>query len=120
MLWANMHLLFWLSLVPFVTGWMGENPLAPAPAALYGVVLLMAAVAYYILQRAIIHTQGRDSLLARAIGRDCKGKASPLLYLVALPAAFVEPWIALRRCTWSSRHVAGARPAHRAGHSACR
>ena len=93
-LWANMHLLFWLSLVPFVTNWMGENPLDAAPAALYGVVLLLAAVAYYILQRAIIHMQGRDSLLARAVGRDLKGKASPIIYLIALPAAFVEPWIA--------------------------
>ncbi len=93
-LWANLHLLFWLSLVPFVTGWMGENHFAPAPTALYGVVLLLAAIAYYILQRTIIHGQGPDSLLARAVGRDLKGKISPVIYVVAMPAAFVEPWIA--------------------------
>jgi uncharacterized membrane protein len=83
-LWANMHLLFWLSLVPFVTGWMGENHFAAAPAGLYGVVLLMAAIAYYILQQLIIASQGPDSLLRRAVGGDWKGKASPLLYLLAI------------------------------------
>ena len=93
-LWANLYLLFWLSLFPFTTGWMGENHLAPTPTAVYGFVLLMAAIAYYILQRAIIVQQGRDSLLATAIGRDWKGKFSPVLYLIAIPLAFVSPWIA--------------------------
>jgi uncharacterized membrane protein len=93
-LWANMHLLFWLSLIPFVTGWMGENGFAPAPTALYGLVLFMAAVAYWVLQRTIIFHQGRDSLLAKAIGRDIKGKVSPILYLIAIPSAFVHQWIA--------------------------
>jgi TMEM175 potassium channel family protein len=94
-LWANLHLLFWLSLFPFTTGWMGENHVAPTPTAVYGFVLLMAAIAYYILQRAIIVQQGRDSLLASAIGNDWKGKLSPLLYLLAIPLAFVSPWIAI-------------------------
>ena len=80
-MWANLHLLFWLSLFPFTTGWMGENHLAPTPAAVYGFVLMMAAIAYYILQRTIIAQQGRDSLLAAAIGKDWKGKLSPVLYL---------------------------------------
>jgi uncharacterized membrane protein len=93
-LWANSHLLFWLSLFPFTTGWLGENQLASTPAALYGFVLLMAAVAYYLLQRAIICQQGRDSLLAAAVGRDWKGKLSPALYFSAIPLAFVSPWIA--------------------------
>ena len=93
-LWANLHLLFWLSLFPFATGWMGENHLASTPTAAYGFVLLMAAIAYYILQHAIIAQQGRDSLLAAAIGRDWKGKLSPVLYLAAIPLAFVSPWIA--------------------------
>jgi uncharacterized membrane protein len=92
-LWANLHLLFWLSLVPFTSGWLGENHVAPTPAAVYGFVLLMAAIAYYILQRAIINQQGRDSILASAIGGDWKGKLSPVLYLVAIPLAFVSPWI---------------------------
>ncbi len=93
-LWANMHLLFWLSLVPFVTGWMGENHFASTPAALYGVVLLLAAIAYYILVRAIIAGQGEGSLLAQAIGGDLKGKISIVLYAVAIPAAFLQAWIA--------------------------
>src|SRR5512140_656580 len=93
-LWANLHLLFWLSLFPFTTGWMGENHLAPIPAAVYGFVLLMAAVAYYILQRAIIAEQGPDSLLAAAIGSDWKGKLSPIIYFAAMLLAFVNPWIA--------------------------
>ncbi|WP_243360351.1 TMEM175 family protein [Fundidesulfovibrio terrae] len=93
-LWANLHLLFWLSLIPFVTAWMGENHFAAAPTALYGVILLMAAFAYWILQRTIIAAQGRDSLLKAAVGRDLKGKLSPLLYLAAIPAAFFEQWIA--------------------------
>ena len=93
-LWANLHLLFWLSLFPFTTAWMGENHLAAIPTAIYGFVLLMAAIAYYILQRTIIAKEGRESLLAQAVGRDWKGKLSPLLYLVAIPLAFVSPWIA--------------------------
>src|SRR5436309_4315371 len=93
-LWANLHLLFWLSLFPFTTGWMGENHLAPTPTAVYGFVLLMAAIAYYILQRTIIAREGRDSLLASAVGFDWKGKLSPLLYLIAIPLAFVNSWIA--------------------------
>jgi uncharacterized membrane protein len=92
-LWANLHLLFWLSLVPFVTGWMGENHFASVPTAAYGVVLLMAAVAYWILQRTIIRSQGRDSVLARAVGGDIKGNLSPVVYVLAIPAAFVRPWI---------------------------
>ena len=93
-LWANLHLLFWLSLVPFVTGWMGENHFAAGPTALYGVVPLMAAIAYYILQRTILARQGHGSLLAQAIGADLKGKISPVLYLIAIPAAFLHQWIA--------------------------
>ena len=93
-LWANLHLLFWLSLFPFTTAWVGHTHLAPTPIASYGFVLLMAAIAYYILQHAIIAQQGRDSLLARAIGRDWKGKISPLCYLAAIPLAFVSVWLA--------------------------
>jgi uncharacterized membrane protein len=93
-LWANLHLLFWLSLFPFTTGWMGENRFAPTPTAVYGFVLLMAAIAYYILQRAIIGQQGGNSLLAAAVGKDWKGKISPVCYLAAIPFAFVSPWIA--------------------------
>ena len=92
-LWANLHLLFWLSLFPFTTAWMGANHLAPTPTAVYGFVLLMAAIAYVILQRTIIAQQGRNSLLAAAIGKDWKGKISPLCYLAAIPLAFVSPWI---------------------------
>jgi uncharacterized membrane protein len=94
-LWANLHLLFWLSLLPFATGWMGENHFAPLPAALYGFVLLMAAVAYWWLQGCIVRTQGPESVLHRAIGGDWKGKLSPLLYLAAIPLAFVETWLSL-------------------------
>lgn len=93
-LWANLHLLFWLSLLPFTTGWMGENHFATMPTAVYGVVLLMAAVAYYILQHAIIAHQGTGSLLAAAIGNDWKGKLSLVLYVAAVPLAFVNPWFA--------------------------
>jgi len=93
-LWANLHLLFWLSLVPFVTGWMGETHFAPAPTAVYGVVLLMAAIAYYILQGRILLLEGRDSILARAIGKDWKGKVSPVLYAVAIPSAFLHEAVA--------------------------
>jgi len=92
-LWANLHLLFWLSLFPFATGWMGENHFAALPSALYGVVLLAAAIAYWLLQQAIIASQGQDSVLRRAIGSDWKGKLSPLLYLLAIGATFVAPWI---------------------------
>jgi uncharacterized membrane protein len=94
-LWANLHLLFWLSLVPFATGWMGENHFGAVPAALYGVVLLMAAIAYYILQQLIIAAQGRDSLLKKAVGGDWKGKLSPVIYLLAIPSAFWSEWISL-------------------------
>jgi uncharacterized membrane protein len=94
-LWANMHLLFWLSLVPFTTAWMGENSFSRTPTAVYGVVLLMAAVAYYILVRSIIRSQGKDSLLARAIGGDVKGKISLVFYAAAIPLAVVVPWAAL-------------------------
>ena len=93
-LWANLHLLFWLSLFPFSTAWMGENHLASIPAAAYGFVLLMAAIAYYLLQHAIIADQGPNSLLASAVGRDWKGKLSPVVYLAAIALAFVSPWIA--------------------------
>jgi uncharacterized membrane protein len=92
-LWANLHLLFWLSLFPFTTGWVGENHLAATPTAVYGFVLLMAAIAYYMLQRAIIAQQGPNSLLAAAVGRDWKGKLSPVLYLAAIPLALVCPWL---------------------------
>src|SRR5579859_1665314 len=93
MLWANLHLLFWLSLFPFATGWMGENHFAMAPTVLYGLVLLMAAIAYYLLQQTIIRAQGEDSILKKAIGRDWKGKLSPILYLVAIVATLRSPWI---------------------------
>jgi uncharacterized membrane protein len=93
-LWANLNLLFWLSLFPFTTDWMGENTLAPTPTAVYGVVLIMAAIAYYILERTIIAKEGRDSLLARAVGKDWKAKVSLIIYLVAIPLAFVNSWIA--------------------------
>ncbi len=93
-LWANLHLLFWLSLFPFATGWMGQNHFARVPTALYGVVLLMAATAYWLLQRAIIASQGGGSLLARAVGKDVKGKLSPLLYAVAILSTFVDAWVA--------------------------
>jgi uncharacterized membrane protein len=93
-LWANLHLLFWLSLVPFTTGWMGENHFASLPTATYGGVLLAAAMAYNRLQGAIVAVQGPDSTLAAAIGRDVKGRISPLLYTAALALAFVREWIA--------------------------
>jgi uncharacterized membrane protein len=94
-MWANLHSLFWLSLFPFTTAWVGKNHLAPTPTAVYGFVLLMAAVAYYILQRTIIASQGANSLLAAAVGKDCKGKISPALYLIAIPLAFVSVWISI-------------------------
>jgi len=92
-LWANLHLLFWLSLFPLATAWVGENHLATVPSAAYGAILLMAAIAYYILQKAIMAGDGRSSLLATALGRDWKGKLSPVIYLVAAPLAFVNPLI---------------------------
>src|SRR2546425_8400977 len=94
-LWANLHLLFWLSLVPVATGWMGDNHVEPLPTALYGVVLLMAAIAYTILQAAIVAHQGPHSKLREAVGGDLKGKISIALYVAAIPLAFVRPWIAV-------------------------
>ena len=94
-LWANLHLLFWLSLFPFATGWMGENHFAAKPSAVYGLVLLMAACAYWVLQQAIIATQGPESPLKAAVGRDWKGKISPVLYLVGIASTFFIPWAAL-------------------------
>jgi uncharacterized membrane protein len=93
-LWTNLHLLFWLSLVPFATGWMSENHFAPVPTALYGVPLLMAAIAYWLLQKSIIAAHGNESLLALAVGKDVKGKLSLVLYAIAIPSAFVHQWIA--------------------------
>jgi uncharacterized membrane protein len=93
-LWANIHLLFWLSLVPFVTAWMGENGFARWPVAFYGVVLLLAAVAYYFLTRALLAVHGPDSTLARALGNDFKGKISIIIYVVAILLAFIAPWAA--------------------------
>lgn len=93
-LWANLHLLFWLSLFPFATAWMGENHFAALPTAMYGVVLLAAAIAYYILQQAIIAVQGPQSVLQRAVGSDWKGKLSPLLYIAAIALTFFSPWMA--------------------------
>jgi uncharacterized membrane protein len=93
-LWANLHLLFWLSLFPFATGWMGENHFAAVPSALYGVVLLMAAVAYLVLQHAIIASEGQASVLKRAVGTDWKGKLSPVMYLIAIALTFWSPRVA--------------------------
>jgi uncharacterized membrane protein len=92
-LWANLHLLFWLSLVPFTTGWMGENHFAAMPTAMYGVVLLASAIAYYVLQQTIIASQGSDSILKKAVGGDWKGKWSPAFYIVAIASAFWAQWI---------------------------
>jgi uncharacterized membrane protein len=92
-LWANLHLLFWLSLIPFATGWLGENHFAPQPTALYGVALLMPALAYFLLQKTIIAQQGTQGPLQRALGSDFKGKASPVLYAAAIGLAFVAPWV---------------------------
>ena len=93
-LWANLHLMFWLSLIPFVSGWMGENRFAPVPTALYGVILLLAAFAYLLLQHEILVREGAGSVLAAAVGNDWKGKVSPLLYALGIGLAFVRPWIA--------------------------
>jgi len=95
MMWANLHLLFWLSLIPFTTGWMGENHFASAPSAIYGLVLLLASIAYWILQQVIIAMQGEDSLLKKAVGGDWKGKMSPVLYATAIPLAFWSQWISI-------------------------
>lgn len=92
-LWANMHLLFWLSLIPFVTGWMGENHFTSATVSLYGVILLGAAIAYFILQSLIIKSHGKDSVLARALGRDLKGKISPVLYILGIIGSFFNVWL---------------------------
>jgi uncharacterized membrane protein len=94
-LWANSHLLFWLSLIPAATAWMGENFLAPLPTAVYGAALLMPAIAYYLLQMAIVHKQGTHSLLAHALGSDIKGKISPFLYTAGIALAFVATWISV-------------------------
>jgi uncharacterized membrane protein len=94
-LWANLHLLFWLSLFPFATAWMGENDFAKTPTALYGALSLAAAIAYYVLQLVILRAQGPGSVLEQAIGRDVKGKISPVIYATAIPLAFVSPWISL-------------------------
>ncbi len=93
-LWANLHLLFWLSLIPFVTGWMGENRFAAWPVALYGVVMFLAGVAYVILTRTLLALHGKDSLLAKALGKDLKGKVSVVIYAAAIPLAFESAWIA--------------------------
>ena len=94
-LWANSHLLFWLSLIPAATGWLGRNFLAPVPTAVYGVTLLMPAIAYVLLQMAIIHRQGAHSVLAKAIGSDRKGKISPLFYISGIVLAFFQPWLSI-------------------------
>jgi uncharacterized membrane protein len=94
-LWANSHLLFWLSIIPATTAWLGRNFLAPVPTAIYGVTLLMPALAYVLLQKAIIHRQGAHSLLAKAVGNDRKGKISPLLYVGGIVLAFYQPWLSI-------------------------
>jgi uncharacterized membrane protein len=94
-LWANSNLLFWLSLIPAATAWLGRNATAPLPVAIYGVALLLSAIAYYLLQLAIIHRQGSGSVLAKALGRDIKGKISPLLYLFGIGCAFINVWLSI-------------------------
>ena len=94
-LWANSNLLFWLSIIPVATAWMGQNLLAPLPTAIYGGTLLMPAIAYYLLQKAIIHRHGEQSVLAKALGDDVKGKLSPLLYIAGIVLAFVSPWLSM-------------------------
>ena len=94
-LWANSHLLFWLSLIPAATAWMGENFLASTPTAVYGIILLMPAIAYYLLQKAIIRKHGTHSVLANALGKDIKGKISPIFYIAGIALAFVNPWLAI-------------------------
>lgn len=112
-LWANLHLLFWLSLVPFVTSWMGENHFGRWPVAVYGIVLLFASIAYFILSRALISLHGRDSVLATAVGLDFKGLISTVIYLVAIPLALVRWWLAWRVVCTGDDHVAGSRSSHR-------
>jgi uncharacterized membrane protein len=94
-LWANAHLLFWLSLIPAATGWLGHNFPAPVPTAVYGVSLLMPAIAYFLLEKSIIHRQGAHSVLAQAVGKDIKGKISPVLYLSGIVLAFYQPWASI-------------------------
>jgi uncharacterized membrane protein len=94
-MWANLHLLFWLSLLPFVTGWAGENHFGALPTISYGIVLLMSAIAYFILQQRIIAREGRESTLGKAVGRDYKGKISPVIYLIAILSVWISPWIAV-------------------------
>ena len=94
-LWANSHLLFWLSLVPFTTAWMGDKSFGPVPTAVYGITMLMPGIAYYLLQKAIMHRHGRQSVLAKAIGHDVKGKTSLILYAAAVGLAFLSPWISV-------------------------
>jgi uncharacterized membrane protein len=94
-LWANLHLLFWLSIIPVTTAWMGQNLSAPLPTAIYGAALLMPAIGYVLLQRAIIHRHGKQSVLAEALGTDLKGKISPILYIAGIVVAFVNPWISI-------------------------
>lgn len=93
-LWANLHLLFWLSMVPFATSWMGDSHFSAAPTSLYGIVLLMAAIAYWILQNQLLQVNGKESVLSKALKKDFKGKLSPVLYLIAIPSAFINQWIA--------------------------
>jgi len=93
-LWSNLHLLFWLSLVPFVTGWMGENNFAPMTMALYGFVLLLSAIAYFILQKSIINAHGKEGILAKAVGSDFKGKLSPILYVLGIASCWISSWLA--------------------------
>jgi uncharacterized membrane protein len=95
LMWANMHLLFWLSLIPFVTGWMGHHHVTAVPTAAYGLVLLMCGVAYWLLERTILTGDGKDSVLGRAIGSDVKGRVSPLAYLIAIPLAFLNTWLSV-------------------------
>ena len=113
-LWANTHLLFWLSLVPFVTAWMGENHFAPWPVALYGFVLLMAGVAYTILARALVHRHGKDSPLGNALGEDVKGWLSLVIYASAIPLAFLNRWISLTLYFLVAVIVVDPRSPHRA------
>ncbi len=115
MLWSNLHLLFWLSLLPFVTGWMGENHFSALPLAMYGVILMMAGFAYWLLQQTIISSQGENSILAQAVGRDVKGKLSVILYMLAIGVTIFCPWLAaliytLVACMWlvPDRRIEGA------------
>ena len=114
-LWANSNLLFWLSLIPVATAWMGENFLAPIPTAVYGAMLLMPAIAYFLLQKAIIHKQGAHSVLASALGSDIKGKISLMLYLVGIGLAFVYPWLSIAALCAGRRDLARSRSADREG-----